>query len=189
MQIENTDIKQFSSIFLENRSRFVNFAASYLRDEAIAEDIVMESFLYYWENRDSLDNIVNIPAYILVIVKHKSLNYLRNQSSHRKIENNIKNYQERLLQENIVSLEACDPQYLFSDEVQQIIDSVLISLPEKTREIFIRSRFKSQSYKEIASELSITEKSVEFNISKALKIFRVALRDYFPVFLYLLHFH
>jgi len=188
MQIENTDIKQFSSIFLENKLRFVNFAASYLRDESIAEDIVMESFLYYWENRDLLDKDINIPAYILVMVKHKSLNYLRSQSSHRKIENNIRDYQERLLQENIVSLEACDPQYLFSDEVQHIIDDVLSSLPEKTREVFIRSRFKSQSYKEIASTLGISEKSVEFNISKALKIFRVALRDYFPIFLYLLYF-
>lgn len=188
MQIENSDIKLFTSIFSEYRKRFVLFAASYLRDESVAEDIVMESFMYYWENRSSLAKDTNIQAYILTIIKHKSLNYLRNQSAHRRIEDTMKSHQQRLLQENILSLEACDPQFLFSEEAQEIIDKVLKSLPDNTREIFIRSRYKKQTYKEIASDMGITEKSVEFHISKALKIFRVALRDYLPLFLYFLYF-
>lgn len=144
--------------------------------------------MHYWENKETLPQDVNLPAYIFTIIKNKSLNYLRDQNTHKRIEDRMKTHQERLLQENIISLESCDPKYLFSEEAQAIINDVLKSLPEKTREIFVRSRFRNQSYKEIASELKITEKSVEFHISKALKVFRVALRDYLPLFLLLL-FH
>lgn len=188
MHIESSNNKLFTSVFSEYKQRFVFFAASYLRNESTAEDIVMESFMQYWENKETLPQDINLPAYIFTLIKNRSLNYLRDQNTHRRIEDNMKSHQERLLQENILSLEACDPQYLFSDEAQEIINDVLKSLPGKTREIFVRSRFKNQSYKEIASEMNITEKTVEFHISKALKVFRVALRDYLPLFLLLL-FH
>lgn len=188
MQIESSNTRLFTSVFSEYKQRFVFFAASYLRDTSVAEDIVMESFMHYWENKDSLPQDINLTAYIFTVIKNKCINFLRDQNIHRNIEDKLRSYQERLLQENIISLESCDPKFLFSEEAQEIINGVLESLPEKTRDIFIRSRFNNQTYKEIAFDLNITEKSVEFHISKALKVFRIALRDYLPLFFYLL-FH
>ena len=49
---------------------------SYVRDRTIAEDFVMESFMYYWEHKETLTKDSNIPAYILVTIKNKALNYL-----------------------------------------------------------------------------------------------------------------
>lgn len=184
---ENDKTRFLSSIFIEYKQRFIAFAASYVRDGIIAEDIVMESFLYYWENKSLIKNDTNIPAYILSIVKSKSLNHLRRQRTHLKAENKIKSYQDRLLQQNIISLEACNPQYLFSNEVQEIIDKIIQDLPPKTKEIFLRSRFENQTYKGIAFEMGISEKNVEAHMSKALTIFRLALRDYFPFFILFLY--
>lgn len=84
----------------------------------------------------------------------------------------------------IATLEACNPEELFSKEARRIVDETLAQMPERTREIFVRSRFRGQSYKEIADEMGITVKSVEFEVSKAMKRLRVALKDYLAFFLF-----
>ena len=70
----------------------------------------------------------------------------------------------------------------FSDEARRLVDETLARLPERTREIFQRSRFRGESYKEIAASMGTTVKSVEFEVSKAMKSLRVSLRDYLPLF-------
>ena len=57
----------------------------------------------------------------------------------------------------------------------------LASLPEQTRRIFIMSRYEQMSVKEIAEKQQLTPKSVEYHITKSLKVLRVALKDYLPV--------
>lgn len=185
MQEEISDIHLFNQLFSEYQKRFIYFACTYLQDEAAAEDVVMDSFIYYWENRSALDSNQNIPAYILKVVKHKCLNYLRSQSVRMKVHNAINSHQLRVLQTKITTLEACDPQELFREEAYGIVKRALASLPAQTRDIFVRSRHQNQSYKQIAGELGISAKTVEFHISKALKILRLSLKDYFPFLLIL----
>lgn len=67
---------------------------------------------------------------------------------------------------------------------RRLVDRTLDALPERTREIFVRSRFRGQSYKEIAAEMGTTVKSVEFEVSKAMKLLRVALKDYLAFFIF-----
>lgn len=55
------------------------------------------------------------------------------------------------------------------------------TLPKQTRDIFIRSRYNNQSHKEIAAALGISTKTVEFHITKALKVLRIALKGYYPL--------
>ncbi|MEO3239457.1 sigma factor, partial [Parabacteroides distasonis] len=69
-----SDENMFSEIYREYKARFIYFAWTYVRDEFIAEDLVVESFMYYWENRRTLVNQLNIPAYILTVIKNKCLN-------------------------------------------------------------------------------------------------------------------
>jgi RNA polymerase sigma-70 factor (ECF subfamily) len=89
------------------------------------------------------------------------------------------------LNTRISTLQACNPEELFSVEIQQIVDETLNMLPERTRIIFTMSRYQNKSHKEIAQEFVITTKGVEFNIDKALKTLRISLKDYFSVFTYL----
>ena len=121
------------------------------------------------------------------VVKHKSLNHLRNQRIREDIEQNLWTHMERIRKLKITTLEACDPEELFSSEAQRLINEGLESLPEKTRTIFIMSRYENKTHKEIADHFHLSTKSIEFHISKALGILRKKLKDYFPFFLIFLN--
>lgn len=188
MSIHESNTILFNKVFADYQHRFIRFANTYLRDMSLAEDVVMDSFMYYWENKETLTPDSNIPAYMLTIIKHKCLNHLRSRIIREKVEEDLVSHNYRVLQANIETLEACNPQELFSKEVQKLINEAISTLPNRTKDIFLRSRYKNQTYKEIASDLNITVKSVEFEVSKAMKILRIALKDYFPILLLLLQY-
>ena len=73
------DLNAFNKFFIDYQQRFVHFACTYVHDEAVAEDFVVESMMYYWENKDRLSADTNIPAYVLTTIKHKCIDYLRHQ--------------------------------------------------------------------------------------------------------------
>lgn len=173
-------MQSFEQLFYEYYHKFVKFAGSYLEDVAAAEDIVMDSFVYYWENRKNLPDISNLPAYLLTVVKHKCLNVLRAKRVDVKARENIRDYQVQLLDTSITLLEACNPQELFSSEVTEMIEVAVQNLPERTKDIFVRNRFQNQSYKEIAEELNLSVKTIEKEMTKALKMLRISLKDYIP---------
>lgn len=181
-----SEIIFFNQLFTDYKDKFKYFAYTYLRDEAAAEDIVMESFIYYWENKESLENHENIPAYLLKVVKNKCLNYLRAQNVRAKAEKIINEHNIRILQTQISTLEACEPQRIFSEEAKLLVKKALESMKPQTREIFIRSREMDQNYKEIAEEMNISVKVIEYHISKALQIFRLYLKDYHITFFFFL---
>ena len=168
---EKTDIKRFNNIFVTHRDRYIRFAYSYTYNQEAAEDLVTESLMYYWENRHRLEEVKDIPLYILVTLKNKCLDYL-----------------QRELQMRISSLEACEPETLFSNEVQELVNQALAKLPEKSRHIFIMSRYEGKNYQTIAKETNLSVKSIEFHISKALNLLRKELKDYLPCLLFLLDF-
>lgn len=179
-----SEIKEFNKLFTDYQGIFIRFASTYIQDADTAEDIVVDSLVYYWENRNSLTSNSNIPAYIMEVVKHKSLNHLRNQRIREDIEQSLWTHMERVRKLKITTLEACDPEELFSSEAQRLVNEALESLPEKTRTIFIMSRYENKSHKEIASILDLSTKSVEFHITKALNVLRKRLKDYLPLFFF-----
>lgn len=178
---EMLDLAAFDRLFGEYRPRFIRFAVSYVTDAAVAEDLVMESFMAAWERRALLSE-KSFPPYVLVIVRNKCLNHLRSRQVRLRAEEDLNSHRARLFELRVSTLEACEPAQLFSDEARRLVDETLARLPERTREIFQRSRFRGESYKEIAASMGTTVKSVEFEVSKAMKSLRVSLRDYLPLF-------
>lgn len=177
-----TDLKAFNQLFTDYKERFVRFANTYVRDLTIAEDFALEAFMYYWENRHTLKENSNIPAYILTVVKHKCLNYLQHIQVKEQTTEKLLSHATWELNTRIATLEACDPEEVFSNEALEIVKKTLEAMPAKTREVFVLSRFENRTYKEIARELNLTEKGVEFHISKALKALRNGLKDYLPAY-------
>lgn len=186
---KSSDTGYLSSLFEQYREPFISFAYSYVKDRATAEDLYMEAFMAYWEKRKKLPENTNIPAYILTSIKNRALNVLRNQQSQSIIQTDILEHRERELNFRITTLEACDPGELFSDEIKQIISKTMQELPEQTRRIFLESRKNAKTNKEVAEELGISIKTVEFHISKALKVFRIRLKDYLPFLALLIRIH
>lgn len=178
---EKTDIQLFNQLYETNKQKYIRFASSYVHEDAVAEDLVMESLMYYWERRSSLGHIENVSMYILTVLKHKCLNHLQRQRTWDNLSENMLTDTQWDIQMRISSLEACNPEQLFSDEVQQLLEKALQSMPEKSRQIFIMSRYEEKSYKEIASAMNLSVKSVEFHMSKVLGVLRKTLKDYLPL--------
>ena len=79
------------------------------------------------------------------------------------------------VQFRIDTLESCDPHALFEGDVRKILRDTLDALGKKTDRIFALSRFEGLTNKEIAEELGITEKAVEYHITKDLRALRISL--------------
>ncbi|HIX26360.1 MAG TPA: RNA polymerase sigma-70 factor [Candidatus Barnesiella excrementigallinarum] len=183
---ENRDFHSIFNDTFSQRDRFIRFALCYVINKEIAEDIVMDSFMYFWENRDKIETEKNLGAYILIIIKHKCLDYLKQQKIHKEVQNNI--YTDSLwdLNMSISTLEAFDPYKVFSPDYQEMVQAAFSKLPEKTKKIFMLSRIENLSYEEIAQKSGLSVKSIEYHISKALKILRKELKEFFPtIFLFL----
>lgn len=171
-------MKDFNSLFNSNYSRMIRFAYGYVKDSEIAEDFVVDAFSKYWQNRKSLQENSNPQAYILTIVKNKCLNYLQHLKVKEKAVEELAKYSSWHIETSLQTLSACDPNKLFSKEIQNIVDETLANMPEKTAHIYRLSRDRGLSYKEIAYDLGVSVKTVEFHISKALDFLRKALKDF-----------
>jgi RNA polymerase sigma-70 factor (ECF subfamily) len=181
-------MKNFNELFSVYRDRFILFAISYVDNKEAAEDIVTDSFMYYWEKRAELADASKIPGYILTTVKHKCLNHLKRKLYIEKALSEIKSHQSRVTELNISSLEACEPQELLARELKALIMDTLRQLPELTRTIFIKSRLNNKTYKEIGYDLNISEKSIEYHLTKAVKILKENLKDYLHLLILLSFF-
>mgnify|MGYP001359660927 CR=1 FL=1 len=187
MMTNQKDLIDFNNLFNDYYQRFVHFAFSFVKEIKLAEDFAIEAFMSYWENRDKLTSDTNPPAYILTIIKNKCISHLRHLQIRNNVEEKLADHYYWKLRTQLVTLEVCDPEEIFSKEIMDIVDKALHKLPENTRNIFILSRFENLSHKEIAEKMNMTPKGVEFHICKSLKILRVALKDYMPSVLYFLN--
>lgn len=172
------NLKLFAEFFQSNQQQFFSFAYSYIRNKADAEDILMESVASLWENRDQWKEDSNIRALLLTMIKNRAFNYLSRYQTRLKAEEEITSHRQRELELRISTLESCDPDYIFNSEINGIVKDSLNLLPEQSRRIFILSRFKNLSNKEIAEQLNISIKTVESHITKTIKVLRVNLKDY-----------
>lgn len=165
----------YNDIFFEvfkKREKFTRFAFFYVNDYAVAEDLVMDVFLYCWENRNSINTDDNLAAYCLSVVKHKCIDYLKAIKLHAEIEHKMQENALWDLNTSISTLEALEPYQIMSKEYRDAVHKAIMELPSKTRKIFLMSRVHDMRYSDIANEIGISVKSVEYHISQAMKILR-----------------
>lgn len=172
----------FSRFFQENQEKFLAFAYSYLRDKAEAEDVVMESMIALWENRDRWEENSNLHALLLTIIKNKALHVLEHKQVRLRAEETISSHNLRELDLRISTLKACEPDQIFNTEIQQTLQE----MPEQSRKIFMLSRYQNLANKQIADSLDISLKTVEAHITKVLRILRLRLKDYLVTILIIL---
>ncbi|MDR1719251.1 MAG: RNA polymerase sigma-70 factor [Dysgonamonadaceae bacterium] len=172
------DIQRIDEVFKKYRMRCIMFAKSYVKDEAVAEDIVMDAFMSFLETHRKIPEVNNLYAYILTIVKNLSINYLKYQQTVLQAQEQMNTHELRELNFRISTMEACEPEELFSAEIIAILEATLETIPEQSRRVFTLSRLEYRSHKEIAQIMKISTKAVEFHITKVLKKLRISLKDY-----------
>lgn len=162
-------------------------AYSYVRDRSIAEDIVSDSFLKLWERKDDLSpEKGDYRRYIVTIIKNACCEYLRSRKIRTRIKQEIQDSEDWKLQISLRSLENAEIEnHLFSSDTERIIMEELEKLPSLTREIFIDSRFRFLSHKEISEKYNLPVRRVKWEITKTLDVLKVALKDYMPAWILL----
>jgi RNA polymerase sigma-70 factor (family 1) len=131
----------------------------------IAEEIVQDVFVNLWKNREK--PIDNLKHYLFSAVKYGVLNHIKAEA-----------VSERYLDFAKIQPQPVDTateQNLYLADLNRQIEVVLASLPDKTKTVFSMSRFEYLPVKEIAAQLSLSEKAVEYHLTQALKALRVAL--------------
>jgi RNA polymerase sigma-70 factor (ECF subfamily) len=147
--------------------------------EEEARDIVQDVFVKFWNNRKELDIQISIRSYLFAAVKNKCLDLLRKKNRPVK--------SQKISIENDSSDESFET-YVFA-ELETLFNNSLNKLPERCREIFELSRLHGLKNREIAEKLNLSEKTVENQITKALHILRVELKDYLPLLALFEFFH
>lgn len=135
--------------------------------EDTAKDIVQEIFVELWDKKENLNIQSSLKAYLYRVVRNKVLNTYAQHKIHEKYMLSLTQYGE--IGENRTD-------YLLRENlVRKRIDDEISALPGKMRQIFEMSRKENKSYKEIAEELNISDKTVKKQVSNALKILKSKL--------------
>ena len=177
------DIDSFKYFFDRYYDDLCNFVHIYLHNQVLSEEIVQDIFVYFWENREKLQINTSVKAYLFSASKFKSLNLIRDTKTHKGIVDQIGKMEQVCTSEQEDSL-------IDADEFRKILDSAISHLAPKCREIFILSKKKELSNREIAEHLGISVKTVENQMTIALKKLREQLLPFRgKIFiLFLLHF-
>lgn len=159
-----------------------NFVNIYVHNEIFAEEIVQDIFVYFWERRENIRMTHSVKSYLFSASKNKSLNFLRDQRTRDA-------HHQKLIKE-INTVDYTSQQYLVEKDLRALIHKAIDSLPAKCRSIYLLSRDQELTHKEIAAQLEISTKTVENQITIALKKIREFLKPYheeiFIMFLYFL---
>jgi len=176
------DKYRFGEIYSRWFKPAVAFVRSYTHDVMAAEDIASESLLSLWQLLQT-EQVDSVKAMLLTILKNNALNYLKHLEIRRNATDVIAAREAWELDFRIKTLEACDPKEIFSSEIRRIVARTLEGLSPQTRIIFEMSRYDAVPVKEIAIALNISPKTVEYHITKSIKVLRVALKDYLQIIL------
>ena len=153
----------FESTFKKFYVPLCEFCYGIIGEKNISEDVVQDTFLYFWKNRDSIKINTSLKSYLYSSVRNGALNYIKKQALERKHNPLIIEFIEELQNFNH-----------YDEELKSIqkIKEVIEALPEQCRKIFLMSCIDGLKYKEIAEDLDISVNTVKTHISKAYRLIR-----------------
>jgi RNA polymerase sigma-70 factor (ECF subfamily) len=164
--IKKGNVVLYEQLFKHYYEHLVYFSYRYVKDEQIAEDVVHDVFVNIWNNRNKLDFTLNFKSYLYSAVKNQSLKYIQRNKNFNDVDIEVIIVQKKDLPDNIA----------INNELEKAISKAISELPEKRREIFCMHRFDNLTYSEIALTLDISVKTVETQMSRALKYLRQQLK-------------
>ena len=158
------DHRAFATIYDRHCAVLYRTAFNILSDQDLAKDVVRETFIMLFEKVNER-TIINLQAYLFQTAKYQCFMHLRSGRISEKHLHDI----NLIIESNTLEEE------LDAKELQSVLDQSIATLPAKCREVFYLSRFESLSNKKIAERLNISHKTVENQITKALKILHTSV--------------
>jgi len=159
----------FEKLFKSNYKRFVSVSYAYTKQRELAEEVVQDVFVDFWKRIQNEKNILNHEAYLRKAIVYRSLDVIKKEKKYTEKE-------DVHILENVLSTSELNVEsQIIDNERVEYLQKQIDSLPDKTRQIFMLSRFEKMSYQEIAEHTDTKQKTVEYHIMKALSILRKAL--------------
>lgn len=162
--IKQDDEVAFKHLFYKYVDTLERFVFSYVNEREQAQEIVLDLFTYVWAHRSTLQIKLTLKAYLFQSAKNRSLNFLRDRETH-------------LFMDDLQLADSFDNSSwsIETEELHQLIAEAVSLLPEKCRIIFEKSREENLTNKQIAATMNISEKTVENQITIALRKIKVFL--------------
>lgn len=176
--INSGDKLVFEEVYREYYIPLCYYCLRYVETLEDSEEIVQDLFVKIWERRTELEINTSIKAYLYRSVQNYALNFL----SKKKTQDRYLMIHSRQIHDDFDS----DNNELIEEELRLLLKHAILKLPEKRRRIFELSRFDGMKYSSIAEKLSISVKTVESQMTKALKYLRIVLKDYTPIIVFIM---
>ena len=165
--LKNSSQGVFEMVFKFYYSGLVVYCDQIIKDIPLSEDFVQTVFMKLWETRHSLE-VRSFRSYLIQSVKNRCTDYIRNQEVKNK-------YKIRNTDHPPIEL----PEDMWTkNELDDLIHQAIDKLPPRCKEIFLMSRMDNLKTAEIAGKLQLSGRTVETQITKALKVLRVELAEY-----------
>lgn len=173
-KIKEGDIKAFEQVFRRYYSPLCLYAIGIIGRRDVAEELIQELFYVLWRDRESLQIFTSLNGYLYKAVRNRSLQYCE----HRQVRDM---YMSKTTYETEESLASTPEEELEYKELNALINKTLNKMPERRIKIFRMQRFEGKKYAEIAKILSISIKTVEAEMTKALQSLRKEIENYMQV--------
>lgn len=167
---ENSDRLAFDELFCFYFPGLVSFANSIVKDQHLAEEVVEDVFLKLWDNRRTLTSVRNFSHYIYTATKYASINAVKSKK---------RVYYEDMGDVFLLNSDTAETKLISSENLKRITEEIN-KLPPKCRLIFRLIKEDGLRYDEVAQLLSISVKTVESQMTIAIKRLVEALRGLFP---------
>lgn len=160
----------FDFVFTYYYAGLCAYTRRWVNDQDVAEDIVQDFFVRLWTNSSKIDITSSLKSYFFTSVKNRAFNHLK----HIQVKENFSAQSMNGQREEYSNWEFTEP------ELTDLIEKGMQKLPPRCREILILSRFEGKDNAKIAEMLGLSKRTIELQISNALKILRFELKDYLP---------
>ncbi|MFT4073485.1 MAG: RNA polymerase sigma-70 factor [Dysgonamonadaceae bacterium] len=159
----------FEEIYLLYWHRVFHFASLYINNKEEVKEIVQEVFIKLWESKRFLQEGKDLKSYLFIITR----NHVFNKSRSNYFNSGF--YQQTI--DNALEYSYCIETDLEAKELEGLIEQLICEMPKQRQKIFTLSRKEHKKYKEIASILGISEKTVERHINEAIKYIKKKLNS------------
>lgn len=170
LRLTEGDERAFCELYAAYKNRLIYFAMRFLKSREYAEDIFQDAFTLIWQGRRFINPDASFSSYLYTIVRNRVLNQLRDLENQNKLKSQI--------MEQAVDYTDDVKDHILVNDLRSLIASALQQLTARQREIFLMSREKEMSHKEIADALGISVNTVQEHISSSLRILRAYLKKY-----------
>jgi RNA polymerase sigma-70 factor (ECF subfamily) len=183
--IKSISYSSFQELY-NNYSKLLYFYSLKFVDEEAAKDIVQDIFIQLWAKRDEIEFKSSVKSYLFAMARNNCLAFL---------ERNL--VRKRYKEERSLKLQIEEVKFyqlrgglksLIEEEYEKVFIKALGKLPKRCSEVFLLCRNQNMKYREVASKLNISIKTVEKHMTLAMKILRVELKEHLPEVLLCLYF-